>query len=145
MTFITVIDNTVTTLQNDSALTAFCSEKWGKTLTVQKEFRQRTEISLNQCPIIIITRPSVERIWLVGGAKELRHTVALYCGFYQDDRSKTLDESIEYEEKIIDALLADPMRDDNAIDTDPQASVYSEGENNAHFIAIALQIICQVD
>lgn len=142
--FTTNIDTLITTLQNDAALSSFCNTKWGKSITVVKEFHQRTEINLNSLPIIIITRPSVERIFLPGGVFENRHNVNLFCGFQQDDKSKVLYESIEFEEKIIDALASNNMLQMNLIEKIEQMSIFSEGEVNAHFLAVAIQIFVEL-
>lgn len=142
--FTAVITNIVTTLQNDAALTSFCMEKWGKALTIQREFKRRAELNLENLPIIFITRPSVERVFLMGEARELRHTVRLYCGFHQSDKTMAIDESVEFEERIVEALLLDITRGGNAIDTDPQTSINDEGEYHPiYFMILDLIILCQ--
>ncbi len=125
--FVIVYNNIITTLQNDSALSTFCNTKWGKALTVLKVFKQRVEINLADLPIIIVTRPSVDKEFLVN-ARDADHIVRLCAGFHQTDREKAMEEMIEFEEKIDDALMADHTRGGNAKDTNPKASVNDEGE-----------------
>lgn len=138
--FTTVIDNIVTTLQNDSALSAFCVAKWGKALTVKKVYKKRVEINLNELPIILVTRPSVEKEFLIG-ARDADHIVRLYAGFHQTDREKAQEEVIEFEEKIDDALLVDHTRGGTATNTNPKSSVNDEGENHpAYFMAMDVAI-----
>lgn len=138
--FTAVINNIVTTLQNDSALTAFCTAKWGKALKVMKVYKRRVEISAEDLPVILITRPQVEKEFLVG-ARDADNMVRLYAGFQQDDREKALDEIIEFEETLDDALLVDHTRGGNAINTDPKASVNDEGEYHpVYFLAMDVAI-----
>lgn len=125
--FVAIINNLVTTLDGDSALSAFCTAKWGKALKVLKIFKRRTEISANDLPIILVTRPDENKEFLIG-ARDVDHNVRLYAGFQQDDRENALEEMIEFEEKIDDALLVDHTRGGNAINTHPRASVNDEGE-----------------
>lgn len=126
--FTTVIDNLATVLTNNSALQAFCQAKWGKSVTVAKAFRQRTEIGLSDLPIILITRPAVEKPYETIGAKEGRHTVRLYCGFYQDKKNNALQEGVEYEEKIEDTVLTNSTLAGTAVYVKPKNSVNDEGE-----------------
>lgn len=125
--FTTVIDNLATTLTNNSALAAFCSAEWGKTLTVIKAYRQRQEISLSDLPLILITRPAVIKQFRIG-ARDGTHTVRLYAGFYQPDKTRALNEFIGFEEKIDDALLAADPNTIGAITISPLASQNDEGE-----------------
>lgn len=135
-----IVNNIVTTLQNDPALTTYCTAQWGKALNVLKVYKRRIEISAEDLPIILITRPQVEKEFLVG-ARDADHMVRLYAGFQQDDREEALDEIIEFEEKIDDALLVDHTRGGNAINTDPKASVNDEGEYHpVYFIAMDVAI-----
>lgn len=137
---ITIMNNIVTTLQSDSAVAAFCTAKWGKALKVLKVYKRRIEISAEDLPIILITRPQVEKEFLVG-ARDVDNIIRLYAGFQQDDREKALDEIIEFEETIDDALLVDHTRGGNAINTAPKASVNDEGEYHpVYFIAMDVAI-----
>lgn len=138
--FTNIITNIVTTLQNDAALAAFCSTKWGKTLTIKKIFKKRVEINISELPIILVTRPSLDKEFLVG-VKDADNVVRLYCGFHQTDREKALDETIEFEEKIDDALMVDHTRGGLAINTNPKVSANDEGEfHPVYFIAMDVAI-----
>lgn len=125
--FIKVVDNLVDTLKDNNALSAFVLDKWGKPLTVNKVFKHKIEISTEALPIIFITRPSVKKGFTFP-TREGDHIVNLYCGFYQNDALKALDEMIEFEEKIDDALLVDETRGGNALDTVPGESNNDEGQ-----------------
>jgi len=125
-TFNDAIANLVTTIEGDSALSAFCLSKWGKALTVLRVYKNRTEIQLSELPIALITRPEVNKKFLIG-AREGEHRVRIYFGFQQDDRLKAQEELIEAEELIDDALLVDHTRGGKAIDTTPEASANDEG------------------
>lgn len=139
--FTTVIDNLATVLTDNSALQDFCQKKWGKPLTVAKVFRQRTEIGLSALPIILITRPAVEKPYETIGAKEGRHTVRLYFGFHQADKNNALQEEIEYEEKIEDAILADSTLTGTAVYVKPKNSANDEGEfHPVYFTVMDIEI-----
>lgn len=132
--------NLITLLQNNAALTAFCSAKWGKTLTVKASYRKRAEIKAGDLPLILITRPRVEKRFQVG-ARDGSHTAYLYALFHQDDREKGPLELIEFEEKIDDALLSDPGLSGAAINTTPTESVNDEGKNHPSYcIVMELEI-----
>lgn len=138
--FVLPYNNIVTTLQNNSALSTFCNDKWGKALTVKKVYKKRIEINLDELPIILVTRPSVEKEFLIG-ARDADHIVRLYCGFNQADREKAQEEIVEFEEKIDDALMVDHTRDGTATNTNPKSSVNDEGENHpSYFILMDVAI-----
>jgi len=102
-----VINQLVSILQADEDLTAFCRQKWGKPLSVKKIFKRRTEINLHDLPIILITRPSIQKTYpIISAPKASEHTVRLYYGFHQNDKRIALEESIGYEEEIDDCLSA---------------------------------------
>lgn len=138
--FTAVIDNLATTLTNSAALQAFCQAKWGKSVTVGKAFRQRTEIGLSDLPIILITRPAVTKLFRIG-ARDGIHTVRLYAGIHQPDKLKALAEFIELEEKIDDALLAPDSNILGAISLSPIASQNDEGEfHPVYFTVMEVEI-----
>ncbi|GAB63103.1 MAG: hypothetical protein DWB56_06725 [Candidatus Jettenia sp.] len=139
--FTSLIDHIATTLQNNAPLTSFCDAKWGKALSVLKAFKQRIEINLNDLPVILITRPSLEKNFLVNITRDGAHTVRLYAGFHQTDWAKALNEMVEFEEKIDDALLTDYTRGGLAINTIPKSSVNDEGEfHPVYFIVMEVEI-----
>lgn len=138
--FTNIITNIGTTLQNDSALSSFCSAKWGKTLKVLPLYKNRVEINLEELPIVLITRPQNKKEFIVGG-RAYEHTIRLYCGFNQSDRSKSLEEIIGFEEAIEAALLVDRNRGGYAIDTDPQSTVNDEGAFHPSYFSVTDVII----
>ncbi len=148
MSFTSVINNIISTLSNDAALGAYCTAKWGKSLTVMQMFRHRQEIHLGDLPLIFITRPSVEKQWLSNQLNEQVHQVRLFCGFHQPDREKALAEMLEYEEKITDALFVDRKRGDTTgyvLDTDIPDILNDEGEfAPVYFTVISVPIITEL-
>ena len=141
--FTLTTDNIRTTLEGDSALDSFCLSKWGKSLTVRKEFRNRAEVPTSDLPLIMITRPGTGRTDIIQG-REWEHAVRLYCGFHQPDRTKAQDELVAFEELIEDALIADTMRGGTAIDTDPESTANDEGlYHPVYFMVMELKIIAE--
>jgi len=137
-----VVNNLVTTLQNDSDMSTFCKAKWNKNLSVKKVFKERNEINYNDLPIILITRPSIEKSFRIGGDRENKNIVRLYCGFLQNDKRQALDEFIEFEEIIDDVLLKDSMRGNYALDTDPVSSINDEGKYHPiYFMVMDVEIL----
>ena len=137
--FVSIYNNIITTLQNDSGLTAFCNAKWGKSQKVIKAFKRRIEISKSDLPVILVTRPSVEKEFRID-SREYKHTVRLYFGFNQEDREVANEEGIEYEEYIEQALLADRNRGDTTafcIDTDISRAANDEGEYHPVYFGVA--------
>jgi len=140
MSFTAVTDDIKITLESDAALNAFCTSRWGRSLTVKKAFRQRTEINMSEFPIALITRPEVEKRFLIG-ARDATHTVRIYVGFKQTDPEAAQDDLVVLEELIDDALLADHTRGGTAMSTDPQASANDEGLNHPiYFMVMDVEI-----
>lgn len=127
MSFVDTLNNIKTTLENDANLQAFCQEKWGKALTVKKVFKQRTEIHLNEFPLVLITRPTRRAQEGLTRRKDNDHTVRLYAGFNQKDREKAQEETIGFEEAIDNAVIADRTRGGTAADTAFVSSQNDEG------------------
>lgn len=141
--FTNIITNIVTTLKNDTALSSFCNEKWDKSLTVLPVYKNRVEINKSDLPVILITRPTNKKSFIVGG-RSYEHTVRLYCGFHQTDRSKALNEIIGFDEAIETALLADRNRGGYAIDTDPQDTANDEGPiHESYFLVMDVIILTE--
>lgn len=131
----------ITVLQNDSALAGFCSSRWGRSLTVKKVFKQRTEVSMNELPLCLITRPSVAYSFLSNTVRDGDHSVRLYLGFLQNDRRKALEEFVEFEEKVEDAFYANYTLNGTAINTTPESSINDEGKfHPVYFIVKEIKI-----
>lgn len=137
MSFIAVIDQVVSALQNNAALASFCQSKWGRGLTVRKEFRKRTEINLVELPILLLTRPQVGKTPEVSGAKVPLHTVRLYMGFHQTDKTKALDEMVEFEELVDAAVMSAYRHDDQTVKMHPVQSINDEGEFHPVYSIVA--------
>jgi len=139
-TFKSVLENIQTTLREDSALIAFCTSKWNKSLKVESVYAERTEIQLSDLPIVLITRPSVEKVFKTR-VRDSVHTVRLYCGFQQKDKLEAMSDLIELEELIDDALLKDHTRGGNAMDTNPGESINDEGKYHpVYFLAMNITV-----
>lgn len=108
--FVKLIDNLMDVLNADVALKTFCLDTFNKEITVKKTYSNRIEISPTQLPIIIITHPGIiERERIIGG-EIITHSVRLYCGLHQPDKLLALDNIIQLEELIDQALEQDPFR-----------------------------------
>ena len=134
MTFNDVMEDIKSTIEDDAALAAFCTAKWGKTITVKRVFRRRTEVALDQLPIVLLTRPATKGLRWTIGEREYEQSVMLYFGFHQPDTDKAQAEQVELEEKIEDALIVQ-YKDPNhlpagAEDITPGESVNDEGANH---------------
>jgi len=99
MSFVDNINAFKVRLENNQALNDFALTKFGKVFKVWKVFHSRTEIGLDDLPLIMLTRPSVNRTPSNLSARK-EHTVALYAGYRQEDRLLSLEQSIE-----LDSLL----------------------------------------
>ena len=123
-----VIDHIVDLLKTDSVLEAYCRSSWGKSITVRKVLKKRTEISLKGMPLIQVIRPRIDSVQENNVAYEREHTVSLYCLFHEDDVEKAFDQLIEFEEAIDHALLQGDRTFGELIDhIDPGPSANDEG------------------
>ncbi|WP_020675562.1 hypothetical protein [Geopsychrobacter electrodiphilus] len=132
MSILAAILDLKSTLESDSALDAFCQARFGKSITVKTSYRNREEISMGECPVVLMTRPRVTRENGLNRRARGNHTVRLYFGFYQadtagDPRDTANQTAIEFEEAIEDAVSADTTRGGNASSTVPKDSVNDEG------------------
>jgi hypothetical protein len=105
MSFIDNINAFKVRLENNQALNDFALTKFGKVCAVWKVFHNRTEIGHGDLPLIMITRPNLIRTPSnLSSRKE--HTVALYAGFLQYDRLLVLEQFIELDSLLEDAVMA---------------------------------------
>ncbi|MFA5354213.1 MAG: hypothetical protein WC291_08280 [Thermodesulfovibrionales bacterium] len=135
MSFTTVLSNLATTLQNNAALASFCTTKWGKALTVKRVYHKRTEINISDLPILLITRPMMDKKFYIG-ARDGHHTVRLYLGFRQEDREKAQAELVEAEELVDDAMMAVIPSSLGALNLVPQGSQNDEGEYHPVYFTV---------
>lgn len=135
MPFGDVLSNYVTTLQNDSDLSAFCSSAFGKALTVKLGYKQRHEIGLDELPIVRVTNPR-DNPDITSGNNINMHQVRLYCGFVQDDCELAALQLIQFKELIRAALLKDRRRGGNAQTTIPGAAVNDEGAMHPSYFTV---------
>ncbi len=129
------IDALKTLLETDAALTAFVQEKWGKPLTVRAVYKDKDAIHDEELPIIMIVRPQLTPTYVenvvYGG-----HLVRLFYGFLQNDKLKGQPQSIEFEEKITDALLADPYLGGVTQNVTPGVTSADEGRNHPRYFGV---------
>lgn len=132
MSILPALKQLKTTLLDDVDLTAFCHTNFGTRLTIKRSFRDREEIGMDECPIILITRPSVERENGLNRRSRGSHSARLYFGFYQpdtsgDSREAGTDTAVEFEELIETALSADITLNGTVSSIVPGSSVNDEG------------------
>lgn len=102
--FNTALDRMVDLITADAALQAYAQAKWQKRFTVRREFRDRVQINAGELPLIMITRPSVEKESLISGGRHKTNTVMLYVLFQQVDRVKAQSEVVDVE-NLLDTCL----------------------------------------
>ncbi len=93
-------------LKADATLQDYASQRWGKRITVKVTWRNRTEISASDLPLIMITRPTVRRSRNSYGKITSNPRARFYAGFYQPEEALRQFELIELEELILAALEA---------------------------------------
>lgn len=90
-------------LKDHAGLNNFCMSNFKKALTVKKIFKHRTEIQLHEFPLVMITRPQ-RQYEFAGEVARKKNVVYLYAGFRQEDRDKALENSIEFEDLLEEAV-----------------------------------------
>jgi hypothetical protein len=128
MSFIDDLNAFVVRLENHAGLRDFIRSAFpGKNLTVMKTVRDRVEIQISDCPLVMMTRPTIQRV-RQGNAVNLENAVFLYGGIHEPDRTKALDELIQMEELMEDAMLTKTdLPGDRGIVVVPGDSVMDEG------------------
>lgn len=132
MSILPALKQLKTTLLGDAALTSFCHTNFNKKLTIKRCYRDREEIGMDECPIILVTRPSVDRENGLNRRSRGIHTARLYFGFYQPDvsgdaREAGSDTAVEFEELIESALVADTTLAGTVSAVVPGTSINDEG------------------
>ncbi len=90
-------------IENNKPLQDYCALHFRKQLKVVNVFKTKKQITLDELPIVMITRPRVSREPF-GNASKKEHSVYLYLGFQQTDIEKALDNSIEIEDLLEAAI-----------------------------------------
>ena len=93
MSFIDSINAIETRLKNFQPLKDFLQATFNKTLLVKKTVRDRTTVGQDEFPLIMITRPRIERV-RAGNSTNLDNSVFLYAGISQPDRNIALEQMI---------------------------------------------------
>ncbi len=139
--FNTALDALIVKLQDNAALKAFCLAKWNKELTILRVFKNRTEINLSELPVMLVTRPSVVKNYLVG-ARDGMHSLHLYVAFQETDRIKAQEILIGLEEAIDDALLSFEPGSVGLRQINPEESANDEGLNHPNY-SMAMKVSIQ--
>jgi len=143
--FKAVMENLRIVLENAAQLQAYAQSKWSKNIEVLTIFKPRTEISLDDLPVILITRPIVEVEQENNIAYERKNTVKLYIGFKEEDRLLAQAEIIEIEELIEKALVQDPTLAGMVDHISPGNSVNDEGYNHPSYFIVKEFLILKED
>jgi len=140
--FLTSLDGLANALKNDTALSAFCSTNFaGRSLSIEKTFKKRVQISSNDLPTIILTRPSIVKSFLNNNVLHSVHTVLLYAGFYQKDYRHALDLFVKFEESIEDALWRITPESLGVMSIVPKNSLNDEGlYHPIYFLTMEVEI-----
>lgn len=125
--FTSVIANLKAVLETDPFLQAYAQSKWSKNIQVLTVFKQRTEVGLDDLPVIMLTRPGVDVEQENNVAYERKNTVKLYIGFKEEDRMLAQAEIIEIEELIEKALVQNPTISGMVDNIAPGNSANNEG------------------
>jgi hypothetical protein len=92
-----------TRLEAHEGLRNFYLSKFSKEVTVRKVFKRKTEIRLDDFPIIMITRPRKNYLF-AGEVWKKENVVLLYAGYRQEDMETALDNFIELEDLLEEAV-----------------------------------------
>jgi hypothetical protein len=144
LSFNDTLDDLKSTLEGNTGLAAFCTAQFGKNHTVKRVFKKRTEISIDELPIVLITRPDVTPEKWRPTEREYTHNALVYCGFYCEDREAAQDILVEFEELMEAAILTyknPSMLPEGITDIDPKAALNDEGYYHpVYFFVKAVEI-----
>jgi len=130
----------------DPDVSAFCQEKYGRPLTVELVLRSVKQISPDECPIIMITRPTWEPKNEPGMTAKILHDVLLYGMIYQMDKGKAVLEIIQFEELIDEALQRNANLGGLVADIIPAGTGTDEGVFNPKYAFVkAVKVIKHVN
>lgn len=123
-------------VENNQPLRRFCQVKLGKTLTVMKVFKDKTEIDIDELPVVMLTRAGINRTFK-GNISSKDHSVFLYAGFYAEDRLKAPEISIEFEELLENAVMTKTTHvNDKPMAIMPADSTNDEGKFHPVFFFV---------
>jgi hypothetical protein len=144
LSFNTTLDDLTTALEGNAALLTYCNTRFGKAHVVKRMFKQRTEIGLEELPIILMTRPMIKPAPWRPAERDYTHTIMLYCGFYCEDREAAQGILVEFDEVIDAAVLEYKAPNElpaGITDIDPQDTVNDEGiYHPVYFFVKAVEI-----
>jgi hypothetical protein len=113
-------------LPADPDVASFCNEKYGKGLTVRRTVRRVDELPPEDFPLVMLSRPRQKMDNKPGMMGRVAHQVLLYIVLHQDEMDLALDEVIQIEELIDQALLRNNTLGGLAVDIDT-----SDGSENS--------------
>ncbi len=142
MSFNAVLDAIKQVFESDSALQLFISANGWDELTVKTTYKNRESIALDELPIVMLSRPRVQRSSNYGSL-DGTHIVRIYAGFYQPDVDRRVPELIEFEELLVAALEKDPTLNDLVDGINPGESMNDEGATDTCFLVQEIEVITQ--
>jgi hypothetical protein len=133
-------------IANDAGVAALVySLSYGKPLNIRLEFKQRTEINIDQLPLIMITRPQKTTTPESGISGTEEHRVTLYCGFVCEDRQQAQSLFITLDEAIESAIMKNPTLGNRVGYCYPGESANDEGKwHPVYFFVKEIKIVKEV-
>lgn len=124
----------------EAGLQTFCSQRWSKLPTVTISYKKRAEITLDEFPLLLITRPHKENQDGVTGFYQSEQTVLVYAGFCEHDREKAAQAVIELEEEIETIIRGNLSLNNTVLDIELTSTANDEGNfHPVYFIAVELK------
>lgn len=144
MSFVSVLNKLETTLKTDADLNAFCQGAWKKPVSVELVFKHRTEISLSDLPLVLITRPALVKRQHMPYAEKAVHQVRMYAGFLQKTAQLAQSQQVGFEEAISNAVTKDGTLGGLALWAGVNDAVNDEGVYHpSYFTVIDIEICFQ--
>jgi hypothetical protein len=100
------LDRLKKVLSEDAAIAAWFHGRGDRKLTVKRLFKHRQQVNASELPLIMITRPDLDKKFRISGGRENTNTVRLYVLFQQNDREQAQQDVVRIEELIDDCLTA---------------------------------------
>ncbi len=103
--FVSVMEKIAEDLGKGAAA-AYAAARWpGRTLSVKTFFKPRVKITQDELPLIMITRPVVEKGARAVSERSYKQDLRVYFGFMQNDLSLAGKQAVAFEEAIEDDFL----------------------------------------
>lgn len=140
MSFIPALAAIKKLYETDSALQKFLSAHGLGSLKVKTTVRNKENISSNDLPIVMLSRPRLKRDREYGGTSNT-HTVRIYAGFYQTKPDKRVMELLEFEELLSNVFAADPTLGELVEGINLGESANNEGVIDTCFMVMEIEVI----